>query len=207
MIKVVIFDFDDTLYNTKIWSEWPIFCKNKFEGCLNDCIPIKVDDFLDKYNLRGDVDGGMVAKSIVEETGSDKIWEILRNRFFQKATDISFVDNKIISDFASVFKLYIVSHSSKFFINEFSQKYNFNLECFQDIMGSENEVIGLTNTKKQAFQNIIRLENIEPNDLVVLGDSEKKDLIPARELGSFGYLVNSINDINEDLLEKLKSIK
>jgi len=117
------------------------------------------------------------------------------------------VDNKIISDFASVFKLYIVSHSSKWFINDFSQKYNFNLNCFQGIMGSEDEVIGLRNTKKQAFENIIKMESIHPNDLVVVGDSEIKDLIPAREVGAFGYLVNSINDINENLLEKLKSIK
>jgi len=84
MIKVVIFDFDDTLYNTNIWRDWSIFCENKFEGCLNDCISIDVDEFLDKYNLRGNVDGGMVARSIVEETGSDRPWEILRNSFLKK---------------------------------------------------------------------------------------------------------------------------
>ena len=137
MIKVVVFDFDDTLYNTDVWYKWPEFCDTAIRKCLVGYGESQIIEFIEKYDLINACNGNAIAEALIKETGNDKAWEKLRDKLYAEAKGVKFANNDIIRKFSESFDLFIVSFSPVSFIEYYSNKYNFDLSVFKQIIGSD----------------------------------------------------------------------
>ena len=204
MIKVVVFDFDDTLYNTDVWYKWAEFCDSAIRKCLVGYSEEQVRDFIDKYNLINACNGNAIAEALIRETGKDEAWVKLRDDLYAEAKGVKFAKNEIIKEFSENFTLYIVSFSPESFIQYYSTKYGFDLSNFKKILG--NDQSQCENNKKIVFEQIIKDSKIKPEEMCVIGDNFSRDILPARELNCNAIQITKISEINKKLLEKVKNM-
>ena len=59
-------------------------------------------------------------------------------------------------------------------------------------------------TKKPYYTKIIEREKCKPNEVYVFGDSNKSDIVPAKELGMNGFEIPSATMIPEIVTNALK---
>ena len=204
MIKVVVFDFDDTLYNTDVWYKWADFCDKTIRQCLPHYTESEVLQFIKKYNLTNACNGNVIAEALIKETGNDTAVDILRDSLYAEAKDVKFVNNKIIENFAKYFELYIVSFSPIDFIRYYSEKHNFDLSHFKKILGNDKNQC--ENNKKSVFEQIIKDTNIAPQEMCVIGDNYLRDIAPAKYLGCHTIQVSKISEINNNMLKLVQKM-
>lgn len=204
MIKVVVFDFDDTLYNTDVWYKWAKFCNDAIKKCLPSYTEQQIVDFVETYDLMSACNGNAIAEALIKETGNDTAWEKLRDDLYAEAKGVKFANNDIISKFSENFNLYIVSFSPVSFIEYYSNKYNFDLSNFKNILG--NDESKCDNNKRKVFEQIIIENNIKPSEMCIIGDNYSRDIIPAKELGCEAIQVSNIDEISENLLKIVKNM-
>ena len=142
--------------------------------------------------------------ALIKETGSDTAWESLRNGLYAKAKGVKFANNDIIKKFSESFELFIVSFSPKSFIEFYSNKYNFDLTNFKQILGNEKN--HCENNKKKVFEQIINKYNIKPHEMCVIGDNYMRDISPAKDIGCNAIQVTNIDEINENLLKIVQNM-
>ena len=97
------------------------------------------------------------------------------------------------------YKTYVVSNSSPTHLKYYMDKLNINPKWFVDIIS--NNFTESDRTKKHYYKDILDSEKCDPQNAYVFGDSEKSDLLPARELGINTYLITDARKL-EDIVNK-----
>ncbi len=187
-IKVVIFDFDDTLYSGVDWTPWNEFCVKALNYFFKNENFNDIKDLSDEY----------IVKKLIENKKNVNVWLDYRehNECPVDLSNCKVTSNSTLSKFAEKYKIYIVSNSTLKEINETSKQLNIDLSLFSGIYINKFEN-GQT-SKKFIYQEIIQKENIKPEELFVIGNSEKNDISPAIEIGAKGKVIESADFSIED---------
>lgn len=113
------------------------------------------------------------------------------------------VDSSFIKAICEQYNCYIVSNSSPNHINYYMKELNINPSWFIEVIS--NHFIEEDPTKEHYYVRIAQNENIKPENMLVFGDSDISDLVPARNIGAKAFLIKDANDINKIVLTALKS--
>lgn len=197
MIKVVIFDFDDTLYSDTNPLPWKNFCiktveyflkKLKVEDSENILNIVKNSGFSDRQLIKFIVSLGAKEKDVKDYMKSHNI----EGNAFENCKKVS---NTTLRDFQQYFVMYIVSNSLETSVQDNMELLKIDSSFFKDIISNKED------SKKKEYENIIKREGILPNELLVIGNSYSSDILPALEIGANGKVVTSADFVFEDFFD------
>lgn len=197
MIKVVIFDFDDTLYSDTNPLPWKNFCiktveyflkKLKVKDSENILNIVKNSGFSDRQLIKFIVSLGAKEKDVKDYMKSHNI----EGNAFENCKKVS---NTTLRDFQQYFVMYIVSNSLETSVQDNMELLKIDSSFFKDIISNKED------SKKGEYENIIKREGILPNELLVIGNSYSSDILPALEIGANGKVVTSADFLFEDFFD------
>lgn len=197
MIKVVIFDFDDTLYSDTNPLPWKNFCiktveyflkKLKVEDSENILNIVKNSGFSDRQLIKFIVSLGAKEKDVKDYMKSHNI----EGNAFENCKKVS---NTTLRDFQQYFVMYIVSNSLETSVQDNMELLKIDSSFFKDIISNKED------SKKKEYENIIKRDGILPNELLVIGNSYSSDILPALEIGANGKVVTSADFLFEDFFD------
>ena len=88
---------------------------------------------------------------------------------------------ELLEKLSKKYKLIIVSNSAEENIKFVSKNMGIDLKYFKEIISNQFKKEDLT--KAYNLKKILKKENVLPSQILMVGDSYKYDLKPARELG------------------------
>ena len=184
--KVVIFDFDHTMYRDVVYEDWHNYCKTGLRNLLGFLPKQELEDVIKKQELFEDLN---IIETIKKYNLKHTDWLEYRNNNLRKfdITNATKIDNNVLKQFAEKYKLYIVTHNQKIDVLRVAKALDIDLSCIQDIVSNSFEE-GLF-SKKYLYQDIIKKENVKPQEVYVIGDDYKHDILPAFEIGARGKQV------------------
>lgn len=197
-MKVIIFDFDDTLYNGNVWVGWADYMKQFFlHQFHND--QQKVDSFMDKYSMKTYC-AQRTAEALIKEFGSAESLSRYRqeNIYPFGAPDLRFIEEDFLRALAEKYPLYIVSNSTLQDVCTRMRDNNFSPDIFKGIY--ENEFRNYDVTKFPYFKEIMEREGVEASDVLMVGDNPINDILPAEKIGFKTMLVKTLEDVKKGLL-------
>ncbi len=188
-IKCFIFDFDDTLYYGVDWSEWNNMQKSWIRNHFSNLKDQEFEELV-KQNLNGKIcEGKNIIELLIKVEGSAKAYVDWRNSIdgemseFEKKGQV--VPMEEIKKFRAQCdrvggKMYIVTNSTLKGVEAFSKYYNIDLSLFDEILANEYHVEDVT--KKRIYQEILDKNNFKNDEVMVVGNSYKSDILPAKKI-------------------------
>lgn len=194
-IKVVIFDFDDTLYRGGTWTRWGDYVINFYNIAVKD--PEKCQAFRERYGLDGWSNGATIAKAMIDEFGSARKFSKYGSKFiFQHIVEnMIHVSDEEISKISKEYKLYIVSNNTKKYIKHYLGEFEISRKHFKGIY--ENKFLPKDPTKSHIYHEIMKKTKTKPQEILVVGDNYDNDVLPALNLGMNGAHVTTLDETRE----------
>lgn len=188
MKKVIIYDFDGTFYTGKHKFD---LVADKVEKNRRKFLPDFTDEeynemvkdnpiWLEKTSGADIVD---LIYMLKEKYPNKKIntldfWNWQQQDRYDIVLDAEqLVDVEYIERLCEKYPVYIVSNSSPNHLSYYIQKLGLNETWFKEVISNRFEEFD--RTKKHYYYDIMIKENVEPCDVVVIGDSKRNDLAPA----------------------------
>lgn len=201
-MKVIIFDFDDTLHRGNDWTNWGKFVEAFLTNEFNS--NKKAVEFMKKHNITYLTNGQKIAKAMIDETGSANSFVKFQsdNIFPLTLETIRHVDGEKIKELSNHYKLYIVSNNTVKYIKHYLKIWKININSFVNIY--QNNFFKSNATKGVIYAKILKQESVLPEESLVIGDNYKNDIVPALELGMNGYHVKSLEDVTGKIEELIK---
>ena len=228
MIKAIIFDYGGTIdTNSMHWSEvlW--------EGYEHVGIPVSKEDFrqsyvvaeralakhpyilpehnfLDLLTIKCDIETkDLVERGIwqVSDTERKEKSDAVANYCYQYVLKVLEVSRPVIATLAKKYPLVLVSN---FYGNIETILKDFQLEYFQRVI--ESAVVGVRKPDPQIFQlgvDALReatgknAEELPASDILVVGDSYSKDIVPASQIGCQTVWIKGIGWGEEEVDESV----
>lgn len=203
VIKAIAFDFDDTLYEGIIWNGWETYCKESIMTMLGNISPKEMQGILKKYNKKNELNSHDVVEILNGEGIDLEAWNIQQRDFpferdFSKARAIG---NKKLREFARHFSIYCVTNNVPSDFARTADKLGIDVGVFKKIFF--NDCLKGDCSKFTRYKEILKLENIKPHELLVIGNDYTVDIVPAKQLGAHTLHIYGPNfDI-----ENIKNIK
>ncbi len=219
MIKGIIFDYGGTLDTNSVhWSEvlWKGFLevgipvtKEQFRQCyvfaeraLARHPYIKPDhNFLDLLRIKVDLE----TKNLVDE-GIWSVGDCARKECsegiavfcYNHVLQVLEVSRKVVAELAEKYPLVLVSN---FYGNIHTILRDFRLEFFKEVI--ESAVVGVRKPDPRIFEMGVEALGLSPGEVVVVGDSFGKDIVPATKVGCKTIWMKGIGWGNEVVDESL----
>ena len=200
-LKVVIFDFDDTIYNISSWKNWGPYVKEMLTEILGS--QDNAEKFVEKHNISYSTNGQQIAVALIHELGSaKKMCEYLSKNIFDiwAGTTITHLTNEDFQPIIGKYKLYVLSNSPTTYVLKHLEKMGIDENIFDKIC--QNDFESNNPTKQVIYKNILKKENLKPDEAVMIGDSYLNDIVPAVELGMQGVWINGLDEVRK-IIEKL----
>lgn len=188
-IKVVVFDFDDTLYSGMNWDNWEKFVKDATMSIFSNYAHIDLD-YVEKEFKKNSTDHTLVRLFFEFGVPIEKWLDYRKtnNCYFDYST-CKITSNNELKKFTEKYILYILSNSTREEIVESSKIMKLDLSLFKDII--VNEYLDVDYKKDKYFLEIMKRENILPSQLFMIGNSQKSDIDAATRVGAKAQLVKS----------------
>jgi len=182
-IKAIIFDFDDTLYRNLSWKGYDEFFLKSIRKFFLDLSDAQFEKLLKIEGFSPERPAETLAGILIKEKGNAKeLVEFLKTvRFETDWENAKVFSNALLKELAKRSKLYIVSNSAKQNIEFVSKKIGLDISMFTRILSNKFEKEDLS--KSRLLKDILEFENIEPKNVLMVGDSIKYDIEPAKKLG------------------------
>jgi len=205
-IKCVIVDFDETLYS------------------YGDSSTEEYEDYLVEKNLLPEIpdkyEKGKYLKKIYPNYHSIKaIFAYLNDNnmddsefrdFYNRVvwdvrTDKTvFIEPNIIKKLSKYYPIYIVSDSSKKYLEFYLGEAKINKSWFAGIYS--NTYDDETYSKIPVMKRVMNETGLKPNEIIMIGDSENSDINPAKLLGFQTRHIKNVFETGE-ILQELTNLK
>lgn len=178
MIKVVIFDFDDTIYTGKTWDNWPDFLFKYLRKVLKK----DFESFCKKYEIKKDVNTRDVVLWLDKE-GYDvkKFNKLYQTMLCKHSPNVKVLPDEFFKKLSEKYPLYMVSMSPQRYLKYYTKKYKVNRKYFKELQSLN--FLGEVKSKSVNYIDIMKKENVSAEEVLVVGDNYKHDIVPAIELG------------------------
>ena len=207
-VKCVILDFDGTLYSDGDWSNEPklfgeyLVRKNylpAFETWEEKMA--ELERLYPNYHIIQQVfaflhDNG-IDDSEFRKYNNDNICEI-RNE------TIVFLKPEIIDKLAKSYKIYMISDSAIPYLEFYLDHAKIDKSKFEKILSNEYNDEGYT--KIPMMKQVLSETGLAADEIIMIGDSEKSDIIPAKLLGIQTQHVKHVSE-TEKILKKIPMVR
>ncbi len=187
-VKCFVFDFDDTLYYGVNWTVWDKFATNFFNEHFSYLTPKQRKKYLKKYKCGKDAEGVLeyIERISNDIEGTCQPWlDYTAGIVAPEAYNGKKVPMKELKKCAKQGKLYIVSNSDRHFIENMCKSYKIDLSIFEDVVS--NEFLPNDESKERYYRQIMQENGLKPDEVLVVGNSKKSDILPAKKLGMNTY--------------------
>jgi len=211
---IIIFDFDSTFYSGKhVFCYVEDYVKRNRRKFLPNITDFEYENICknDTYWLE-QISGKDIVNAIYKLKDKYTNYKIDTTAFWQCQQDEIYninldgaqkVDAKFIEKICSEYRCYILSNSSPNHLTYYMKKLDVNPNWFIEVLS--NHFIEIDPTKQHYYAEIAKAENIDPSKMLVFGDSDISDLLPARNIGAKTFLVKNAEDINGIVLNALNN--
>ena len=207
-IKCVILDFDGTLYSQGDWSNEPklfgqfLVNKNYFPECVTaEEKMAKLGELYPNYHIIQQMFAYLHDNKIDDtefrKFNDDNICEI-------RCDEIVFINPHLIDSLSKSYKIYMISDSAIPYLEFYLDHAKIDKTKFEAILSNEYNDEGYT--KIPMMKKVLTQTGLRSDEIIMIGDSEKSDIIPAKLLGIQTYHVVDVHD-TEKILRKLVRIK
>ena len=189
-IKVVVFDFDNTLYKNVTFDDWKSYCNNAMRVLLKFLTKEQIESVIVNQKNYSDI---AIIQTLKAYGISYQLWLDYRNNNLRNC-DISMaevVNNNTLKEFSNKYILYIATFNTKKHVESVSKKLGLNLSLFKDIITPDYEKE--SSEKELMYTKIAQKENVKPSELFIIGDNATTDIEPMIKIGGNGQVVNSVN--------------
>ncbi len=192
MTKALIFDFWGTLVENGVWSPvkqvknilqidlpFPEYVVRMEEAMMTQKFPELKDAFIKvcrEFNLDLDMD------KIERLVG---LW----NKSWMLAKPYPEVE-EVLTELQAKYQLFLISNTDGFSIPQVLSKFKLD-QYFEKMYLSYEQ--GLIKTNPKMLSKILKENNLNPEDCVVIGDSLESDIFPAKNAGIKTVLVDRKN--------------
>ena len=221
--KVIIFDFDHTLYGGEVKIKRNYYynmLRNAFDNLDNK----QFKELLRKYNIKDkkSLTSDIVVDISVKE-GKDTFNKVsyymaVNNEEFGKTISTKTIDNEVFKSLVGDgYKLFIVSNSPQESVVRNAQALGIDLDLVT-ILGMPYRTpqrFARNGSKMPRYQNILDVTNTKPQNAYVFGNSYVADILPAKYLNMRAitcndptYLTyeNILDCVNDDKVENIEEV-
>jgi len=201
--KIIIFDFDETLYYSPTIRQYTINYQKQAITSLTNKTEQEADELMKKYgytleNKHAEAFGNSIQYFGITEPAWDNFKK--EHLFLVPKEGIQTVPNEIFKSLSKKYKLYIVSREFFENIGKKADLYGIDLSNFDDIFCPKAEDNYYTPKSKTVYyNNIIQENNCKPENVVVIGDRYKVDILPLQEIGGNGIQIQTRDDLEQAL--------
>lgn len=207
-IKCVALDFDNTLYSHGNWGDEEVLYAKFLEE--QNILP-EIANGMDKIKYMRSLypnfhliqmmygyfrDNG-IDEAVFRKFNDENISNIITD-------EIVFIDPKIISDLAKRYRVFVISDSQISYLEHYLKYAGISLDNFEGIYSNEYTDEGYT--KIPMMKKILNKTGLKPEEIIMVGDSEKSDIVPAKLVGFQTYHVKDVFDTSE-FLKKLIEVR
>lgn len=187
-IKVVVFDFDDTLYSGVDWTPWDKFCLKGLEFLFKDLPDEEFKIIKKRVEDNSSTDSAVINELILAGRKPIEWLEYRDNNNCDLDYSVcKITSNDTIQSFAEKYVLYIVTNSTKKDLENTAKILNLDLSSFKEIIVNKYENNEMS--KKVLYKYVLDKEKISPNEMYVIGNSLKSDIQPALDLSIKGKVI------------------
>ena len=202
--KVLIFDFDETLYYSHNMKDYYVNYILTTLQNLTDLTKEKALELMNKYGFTSNNGERVSFGKNCDKFGVTKQqWNNYRiDNFFQiDYSSAEIVDNSLLNDLSKLFNLYIVSNEILENLEYKAKMLNIDLSVFKKIYAPlKKDVLNYKSSKQEIYKQIIEEENCKPQEVFAIGDRYAVDVQPLIELGGTGLLVKRPSEISDFFL-------
>ena len=182
-IKVIVFDFDGTLYKNIDWTGYDKHVLKGIRKYFSELTDSQYEQMLVKHNVQEDTVTEDLARLFRDEKGSTELYvEYMDSLKFEgDFSNAKIFSEELLSQLSKKVKLFVLSNSSVPNIKFVCNKINLNLNAITKIYSNRFDVDDLSKTKR--LKELIAELDVIPSQVLMVGDSIVNDLIPARKLG------------------------
>ena len=207
-IKCVVLDFDGTMYSDGDWSNEPklfgqyLMSKNYLpEYETVDEKMARLVEIYPNYHIIQQMfaflHDNVIDDSDFRKFNDENICEI-RNE------TIVFLGAETIEELAKNYKIYMISDSAVPYLEFYLEHAGIDKKHFESILSNEYRDEGFT--KIPMMKKILKETGFKPDEVIMIGDSEKSDIVPAKLVGFQTCHVKHVSE-TEKILKKLIRIK
>lgn len=194
-IKVIIFDFDGTLYCGEDFARASGYHRNAVESILDK---EKLKIFEEKYPKYYNLSNYKIADALQKEFSMAKDYVNYEESHLYPLTleNIRPLNWDFLYELSQKIPLVIVSNSTinhqKFYLNQFGLNFNIFSDFYKNTFDTPNG-------KGDYYVEIMNKYNCKCDEVMVIGDNYGPDLLPAINLGMRAYHVKTIEQVKETI--------
>ena len=197
-IKLIIFDFDDTLYEGETWKYWGEYISEMINSLYDNKKDCKA--FAKKYGIVGGSTNQYMAQCVANEFGStQKFVDFMKNVFYQlDEPNLKVIENDYLKKLSKKVKLAIVSNSSRNYLLHYLKRFKIDESNFEYILQNEYEMTNYSKGVK--YELLLKTLNLNPQEALVIGDNYETDIKPALSMN-----INAVHTHNLESVKKAVS--
>lgn len=206
--KVLVFDFDETLYYSPDIREYYIRYIKSTILKLSNLSESETDSLMEEVGFTMENKASPSFSSSCGRFGIEKsAWDNYRiDNFFEiNYKNAESIDNSVLLNLSKRYPLYIVTNEAYKNILIKAERLGIDVTVFKKIFAPSSEALrsGNVKTKKERYTEIINSEHISPSEILVIGDRVKVDVDPMLELGGNGLIITRPYEIEEFVKQNL----
>ena len=180
-LKVIVFDFDDTLYIGKVWGNFRQYNLEVLKTILSD---EEAEKLLQESieNNNGKIENDHIVLTLRKHGFDDKKYvdNLCDNVYIHPSEPTDIIDDEFLKELRQKYHLYICSMSTQNYLKKYVEKYKINPKYFRGIYSADlkNE----DTSKMLILKRIIEEEKVSPNEVLMVGDDYVRDIISAQKV-------------------------
>lgn len=180
-LKVIVFDFDNTLYVGDVWGDYYDYSVSMLSKILPKDKAKEIADESKSNNYNYINNDHIIAT--LKKYNYDYVTfvkNLIKNTYIHtgKAEVIS---DEFLKELKNKYHIYIATMSNENYLNHYIEKYKINKDYFKGIYSAD--LLAEDNSKVPLFKKIIEKEKVMPEEVLMVGDSYMHDILPAQLLG------------------------
>ena len=201
--KIIIFDFDETLYYAPNIRQHSINYQKSAITTLTNKTEEEAEKLMKQYGYTLENKNAEAFGNSIQYFGiSPDDWDKFKKEhlFLVPKEEIQIVPNEIFKALSKKYKLYIVSRDFFENIGVKANLYGIDLSNFDEIICPKAEDNYFTpKSKTPYYEMILKKNNCKPNNVIVIGDRYKVDILPIEEIGGSGIQIQTTEELAHTL--------